>query len=119
MILLDVGVLLEWLSIAVVDVVGYCFCDILHYFVVVDVNSLFFPLDVAILLVDVALDAFLDDNFVVSSLVRDEDVDLETLDVHFGSDVARCLAMMNIVFSEGFVDALACDVGEFVGESSS
>ena len=58
---------------------------------VVDVNSPFFPLDVAFLLVDVALDALLDDNFVVSSLVCDEEGDLEGLDVPSHSDFARCL----------------------------
>ena len=43
-------------------------------------------LDVAFLVVDVVLDALIDDNFVVSSFVSD---DLEALDVHFPSDSAR------------------------------
>ena len=74
--LLDVGVLLGWLSIAAGD----------------DANSPFFLLNVAFLLVDVVLEALVDDIFVVSSLVRDDDVDLETFDVRFHSDFARCFA---------------------------
>ena len=99
--LLDVDVLLGWLSIAVVAVVGYYFYDVLHGFVVVDVNSPFFPLDVPFLSDDVVLEALEDDNFVVSSLVRDEDVSLEALDVHFHSSFARCFAMMHFLSSAG------------------
>ena len=99
--LLDVDVLLGWLSIAVVVVVGYYFYDVLQYFVVVDVSSPFFPLDVPFLSADVVLEALEDDTFVVSSLVRDEDVDLEALDVHFHSSFVRRFAMMRFLSSAG------------------
>ena len=55
-------------------VVGCNFYDVLHDLVAVDVNSPFFPLDVLFLSDDVVLEALEDDNFVVSNLVRDEDV---------------------------------------------
>ena len=64
-------------------------------------NSPFLPLDVAFLSVDVALDAFLNDNFVVSSLVRDADVDLKALDVHFHSSFAQCFATTHFLLSTG------------------
>ena len=54
-------------------------------------NSPFFPLDVPFLFANVVLEALVDDEFVASSLVCDEDVDLEALDVHFHSSFARCL----------------------------
>ena len=68
-------------------VVGQYFDDVLHDVVVADVNSPFFPLDVPFLSDDVVLEALEDDNFVVSSLVGDEDVSLEALDAHFHSIV--------------------------------
>ena len=58
-------------------------------------------LDFPFLFADVVLEALVNDNFVVSSFVCDEDVDLETLDVHSHSSLARCFAMMHVVLSEG------------------
>ena len=49
----------------VVVVAGYYFCDALQCFIVVDVNSPFFPLNVPFLSADVVLEALEDDNFVV------------------------------------------------------
>ena len=64
-------------------------------------NSPFFPLDVPFLSDDVVLEALEDDNFVVSSLVADEDVLPEALDVHFHSSFVRCFAMMRFLSSVG------------------
>ena len=58
---------------------------------VVDVNSPIVPLDVAFLPVDVALNALLDDSVTASSLVRDEDVDLEALDARAHSSFVDVL----------------------------
>ena len=71
----------------------------IHYFVVVDVNSPFFPLDGAFLPVDAALSALLDD-ISLSSLVRDEDANLEAPDVHFHSSFAIVKCSRNAVESD-------------------
>ena len=55
---------LLWIWLAIV------FAIFLIFFAVVDVHYPLFTLDVAFFLVDVALDAFLDDNFVVKFGLR-------------------------------------------------
>ena len=85
-------------------------------FVVVDVNSPFFPLYVPFLSADVVLEALEDDDFVVSSLVRG----------CRNSKLSMCIfivVLLNVcddallVRCGLFVDVLARDVREFVGET--
>ena len=74
-----VVVLLLSLSIDEPDVSDSCFCDVLLRLFIIDVGFPFPLLNEPLFLVDVALDALLDDDFVVSSSVVD---DLDALDVN-------------------------------------
>ena len=58
------------------------------------------PFSMLRFLVDVVLDAFFDNIFVVSSFVGD---DIEVFDVYFPSEFVRCSGMLRVDVSESYL----------------